>query len=62
MRDIFGWNTNTAIANANDDMLGIAADINYDITMRRVFNGIFNQVRDDFAQMIIVEVDIKDGC
>ncbi|MNL43285.1 hypothetical protein D3C87_1657920 [compost metagenome] len=44
VRDIFSWNADTAIADTHDDVFGIAANINHDVTVRCVFNSVFNQI------------------
>ncbi|MNT05100.1 hypothetical protein D3C86_1583220 [compost metagenome] len=59
MRNVFGWNTDTAIIDANDNMFCVTADVDRHISLRRVLDSIFDQVRDDFSEVVVIEIGVE---
>ena len=60
MRLVFARNTDASVGYADSDVLVIASDIDSDRAGRRVFNSVFNKILDNFTQMIVIDISIKD--
>ena len=60
MRLVFARNADAGVGHADSDLFIIASDIDSDRAGRRVFNSVFNEILDDFTQMIVINISIKD--
>ena len=59
MRNIFGGNTNTAVFYAYGNLLIVAGNVDDNFARRRVLDGIFNQIANNFPKMVGVNIGIK---
>ena len=60
MRLIFARNANSSVGNANRNVLVVARNIHRHAATRRIFDGVFYEVLRNFAQMIVVDVCVKN--
>ena len=60
MRNILGGNANTAVFYAYGNLLIVASNIDDNFARRRVFDGIFNQVANDFSKMVRINIGIEN--
>ena len=60
MRNILGGNANATIFYAYGNLLIVAGNIDDNFARRRVFNGIFNQIANNFPKMVRVNIGIKN--
>ena len=60
MRNIFGGNANTAVFYAYGNLLIVAGNIDDNFARRRVFDGIFNQIANNFPKMVRINIGIKN--
>lgn len=60
MRQIFRRDAYAGILDTYLDVLVIACDIDRDAAVRCVLDSVFDQVRDDFAQVVIIDIGVID--
>ena len=58
MRQVFGGDADAAILDADGDRFVVAGDVYDHFPVGCVFDGVFNQVGDNFAEVIGVDVSV----
>ena len=60
MRDILFRDANSAVFDADGNLFFIASYINDDLAVRRIFDGVFDQVADNFAEVVGIDIGVKN--
>ena len=61
MRLVLARDADAGVGDAQDDFAIVARDIDDYITAQGVFYRIFDEVIGNFAQVVVVDIDIVDG-
>ena len=56
---VFARNTDTGVGYTDSDTLLVASDVDGDRSGRRILDSVFDQILDDLAQMIVIDISIK---
>ena len=59
MRLVLAWDADTGVCDADNNMRLIASDIDNHLTLECIFDGVFDEVLDNFTEMTIVDVGLK---
>ena len=58
MANVLWRDADTSVGDANCHLVVVASYVNGDTARRRVLDGIFNQVLDDFAEVVVIDISI----
>ena len=58
MRQVFGGDADAAVLDADGDRFVVAGDVYDHFPVRCVFDGVFDQVGDNFAEVVGVDVSV----